>query len=119
MNGWRKVPRADAIPHSCAVLPQLGAGHAEGYIDTGIELATFDPRIYISVHAARQLGEFVGMVDPAPLENEIKRLGRELEEAQRRLAEFDKFEESVAYTLGHFGSKVRQKPGRKPVKEAA
>lgn len=119
MIGWRRVARADIVPQSCAVLPQLGAAHAEGYIDVGVEMVGYDPHTYISCHAARLLGEFVGLKDPEPFEQRIAELERELADLRAQRDADEKFLEAAEYSLARFGQKVVKKPGRKPGQEVA
>jgi hypothetical protein len=39
----RVVPSALVRPHHCAVYPQLGSNHPDGYFDTGNDLSVIDP----------------------------------------------------------------------------
>lgn len=111
MNGWRRVPRADLIPQSCAVLPQLGAAHRDGYIDVGTELVGWDPHCYISVHAARLLGEFVGLEDPEPLRDRIAALEAQVERLEAEL-EDERRVNSAIEVLESKEFRARKKPGR-------
>lgn len=120
MNGWRRVEKANITPMQCAVFPQLGASHRDGYVDTGTELPGWDPHCFVSVVAARQLGEFVGLVDPGELERkviEVSQLEAELETLRGRVAELET-QLAAVDTLVSADFRARAKPGR-PKKEMA
>lgn len=117
----RLVPTADIKPGRCAVLPQVGGQHPEGYIDTGSEMlgggdGRFDQHVYVSVVAARELAGVIGWIDPSTLEvlvaeqaQRIAALDAELTEANRQLDAIDALESA--------GYRSRKKPGRKPARE--
>lgn len=50
-------------PHRCALLPQLGASHPDGYFDFHTELPGGD-HVYVSVVAARHMAAAMGLVQP-------------------------------------------------------
>lgn len=87
-----------------------------GWIDTQNEFPAMDPRIYVSVEGAEKLGKFIGMAckeDHQAVLDEVAALKAELEQAQGELERYARLEENVDYTLRHFGTQIRQKPGPK------
>lgn len=116
----RIVPQAVTRPHHCAMYPHLGSAHRKGYFDVGSELPGFDNHGYVSVEfvesAARHL-KWVSADEVKTLTDEIGRLERECADLREQLREADQFAEAAEYTLNHFNTKVKQKPGRKPAKE--
>lgn len=117
----RWVDQASIRPMRCAVLPYVGNGGGNAFIDTGMELDGFDNHVYISDVAAEAIArEMLGWVPPGELRGaqvEIERLNARVSELEDELAEADKFAESARYTLEKFGTQVRKKPGRPKKKE--
>lgn len=52
----------------CAVLPQIGGRHPDGFIDTGSELPgrgdQWDEHVYVSVVAVREMARLIGWYPP-------------------------------------------------------
>lgn len=115
------VDAAERSPFHCCV-----TGSNEGpLIDTGNTLHGYDHRVYLSATGVARVAEFAGWTSPAArvvLDERIAELERENEVLRQEVQEADRFAEAAEYTLGRFGQRVRQKPGRKPkqpVEEAA
>lgn len=113
-----KVDRAIAKPNHCAVYPHLGQAHEKGYWDTGNEIPSLDPHVYVSVVAVEELARRQGWASPdehrvaegqrdAAL-GRVESLERELEEAHRTIQAID--------YLGSRDFIARRKTGR-PTKE--
>lgn len=119
----RWVEVAAGRPHRCAVIPFIGQSDPEGFIQTGATLDGFDNEVYVSVKGVRALVQACGWPTPEQY-RELQARAEALEHAKRDLElqvqEADRFAEAAEYTLGRFGERVRNKPGRKPkAKEAA
>lgn len=80
------VPKALTKPMRCAVLPQIGPNHPDGYIDTGSELPgrgdRWDDHVYVSVVALREMLKVVDW----PLPEEHEALERRVAELEDKLA---------------------------------
>ena len=114
----RFVERCEIRPLHCAVLPQLGARHVKGYVDTGSRVGPTEEQVYVSIEALEILShKFLDVVRRDELkqaQDRITDLEHKLRAAEDELREADKFAEAAEYTLGRFGQHVRNKPGRKP-----
>lgn len=111
------VERAISRPNHCAVLPSLGAAHARGYFDTGVDLQGFDNRVYVSVEAVEVMARKLGWVGPETIadhDTQVADLEREVSLLRDQLRDADQFAEAAEYTLSRFGQRVQKKPGRKP-----
>lgn len=105
-------------PHRCAVIPYLGASNASGFIDTGMDLDR--EHVYVSFEAVCEMAKMLGWVGPSVAKGQearIAELEAEIDDLHAQLQEADRFAEAAEYTLGRFGSKVQNKPGRKPKTE--
>ena len=112
-----RVASCKMSPHACAVFPTLGANHARGYWDTGVDVqgpGIHIHRMYISVeavdHLARQQG-WVAQDDHATL---LAELERAREESFRLAEELDRAE-AVIDSIDVIESaefKARRKSGR-------
>ena len=72
----RIVDVAEAPPGYCAVL-----GRSDGpYIDTGSSIPEYDPRVYVSLEAVKEMAKMIGMV-PEEQYNEALDLNTGLEAA--------------------------------------
>jgi hypothetical protein len=110
----RFVERAVTRPMHCAALPQLGAGHKDGYLDFGSELPGFDNHVYLSVVAVREACNFLGWPTPeshAELQAALDAANRELEDTKQQLEEADK-ELGAVYVLKSRDWTPAKKPGR-------
>ena len=117
MPGLRIVPHALTRPHRCAMWPQLGARHPKGYFDVGTDDPEGWNHSYVSVEFVEQAAKQLGFASPdevALLKDTVANHERSIESLEQEVREADRFAEAAEYTLNHFGSKVRQKPGRKP-----
>jgi hypothetical protein len=57
----RWVAHAAIRPHRCAVIPFVGNSNASGgFIDTGMTLPGWDPHVYISVEAVKEMARMIG-----------------------------------------------------------
>lgn len=112
------VSRPLAPPHLCAVTGRSEDPH--GFMDTGVTLPGFEPRIYISHHGAARLMEAFGFPTPyahADALDEIARLRTRLAELESENAGMAAQLEAVA-VLKRYGARAERKPGR-PAKAAA
>lgn len=109
----RLVKTADIKPHRCAVLPQIGEQHPDGYIDTGSELPSFDNHVYISVVAVREMARMVGLpdervaIDLASAQEQIELLEAEVERLNKVIDSTAVLKNSRLYV-------AERKPGRPP-----
>jgi hypothetical protein len=115
----RLVERASIRPMRCAVLPQIGANHPRGFVDTGSELfGGLDNHVYVSVVAVEEMARMVGWVP----QRERKQVEAERDEALERVAELEAELEDAHRNLDAVDQLVsagyvsRKKPGR-PRKE--
>jgi hypothetical protein len=114
----RWVPHAAMRPHRCAVIPFVGNSSSKyGFLDTGMDLPGWDPHVYISGEAVLEMMRAFGFDRPTA-DPRVKTLEARVQELQVKLAEAAKFREATEYTLEAFGSKVKNKPGRKPAERA-
>jgi ABC-type Zn uptake system ZnuABC Zn-binding protein ZnuA len=111
-------------PHHCAVFPQLGANHKEGYFDTGNDLNAIDPHVYVSVVAVKEMAKQLGYVPPedhsvalaqrdAAL-SRIETLEQELQEKQQVIAAVH-----VIKSAGFVAEKKRGPKPKQPERSAA
>jgi RIO-like serine/threonine protein kinase len=114
----RFVESAPIYPSRCAVLPQIGANHPKGYIDTQSEIVSSgkDSHVYVSVVAVEEMARKLKWHSPETVDE----LERTLESYKHRVAQledevdglnkdFDAIEQ-----LQSRGYQARRKPGRKP-----
>lgn len=117
----RWVQQATLRPHHCAAIPFVGNSNAKkGFFDTGQDLPGWDPHVYVSVEAVEEMARLIGW-QPAHVGQQntavLEEKDREIALLREQLEEADRFAEAAEYTLGRFGEKVRNKPGRKPRRE--
>lgn len=112
------VDRPNIQPGHCIV--NLSAEDTRGFIDTGLDPAVVDPRVYVSYAAVRDMARLFGFVDPVELgarDEALEHALKRIEDLEDQLAEADRYAEAAEYTLSAtFGdkTKIRNKPGRKP-----
>jgi hypothetical protein len=102
-------------PHRCAVLPIMGAHNSRGFIDSGQD-SRADDHIYVSVEAVEQMARFIGWEQSTgrtQAEAKVKAKDERIAELETEVEELERFRDAAEYTLGSFGAKVRNKPGRK------
>lgn len=101
-------------PNHCA-LNQFIFQDPEGFIDTGVKLAGFEPRVYVAMSSARDLARTIGFISPEEQEtarDTITELeGLNAEQAER-IVELEREAEAVA-TLKRAGYTTARKPGPK------
>lgn len=57
----RWVPHAAIRPHRCAAIPFIGNSNTRGgFIDTGQDLPGWDPHVYVSVEAVKEMARMIG-----------------------------------------------------------
>jgi hypothetical protein len=112
------VPKPDWVPHFCAV-----SGRSEdpdGFIDTENFLPFFEPRIYVSMTSARELGRRAGLVDREQWQDLIdqrEESAARIAALEARVAELEAFKHSVA-VLKSEGFVSSRPPGRPRKAEA-
>lgn len=114
----RWVERAVTKPSRCAVIPFIGQGHEDGYIDTGSELDGFDNHVYVSVVAVREMARLINWVAPEEIEvrdTHITELEARVAELEAEVASLDGVFEAID-VLESRGYTSRKKAGR-PKKE--
>lgn len=114
----RFVQQAAVKPSRCAVLPQVGGSHRDGYIDTGSEMlgggdGRWDQHVYVSVVAVKEMAAMIGWCDPAPLEARLAQVEAELEQARAELAQANRHLDAID-VLESEGFRARKRPGRRP-----
>jgi hypothetical protein len=95
------------MPPGCCIAT-LTTEDPQGFIDTGLDPATVDPRVYISVSWIKEMARRMGMIDGS----ELVSAGVRIVELEKKVADQEKFVESVRYTLSKLGEPLRNKPGR-------
>lgn len=117
----RWVAHAAMRPHRCAAVPFIGNSNAKkGFIDTGTDLAGWDPHVYVSVEAVEEMARMIGW-QPAHVQQvnaaKASDVRAELEAAK---AEADVLREQLAAVrvLKQTGFVQANPPGR-PKKVAA
>jgi hypothetical protein len=113
----RIVPKPEWAPHQCCVT--MRTEDPEGFIATGMSLPFVDPSIDVSIGAVRMMGRLIGLEDPASRDERIAALEAENADLRERLLEAERFQDAAEYTLQRFGTKVKNKPGRKPNEKVA
>lgn len=111
----RWVDQARLYPARCSVLPQVGAAHQLGYIDTGQDTPSGE-RVYISIAAVNLIADACGFQRPGdvhPREAELKRLRARVSELEAELARKSEALDAV-YVLKRDGFGTSRKPGRPP-----
>lgn len=94
-HGWTWVRQAALRPNRCAVFPHIPQG---ALIDTGVDLLTHDPHIYIGEVAAKELGKMAGMVPGASLkkaDETISALRTQIDELQDEILRLQTFKDAV------------------------
>lgn len=100
-------------PNHCA-LNQFIFQDPDGFIDTGVKLAGFEPRVYVAMSSAKDLARSIGFVSPEERDDLRAMLDGarvERDQAEARIAELEGQLEAVA-TLkraGYTTPKPRQK----------
>ena len=114
----RWVDQAMTRPHRCAVVPYVGNGRGNAFIDTGQDLDL--EHVYISDVAAEHIaGVMLGWVPPrvvADKDARIAQLEADVAARDELLAEADQFADAID-GLTKRGMVVRKQPGRKPKKK--
>lgn len=118
----RWVQHAAIRPHRCAVIPFVGNSNSqEGFIDTGQDLAGWDPHVYVSVTAVKQMATLIGW-QPRHVEHQanqkVQALEAELEAVRGELAVAERKLEAVQ-VLKQAGYTASRKPGRPPKQKVA
>jgi hypothetical protein len=116
----RLIGELTQMPYECAVIPGRGnSSEQEGFIDTGNELRGWDPHVYVSVGAVKELARFIGL----PSEREHERLTKERDELrgqvthlEAQVQELEEFRDSID-VIASQDYVTRKKPGR-PKKES-
>ena len=119
----RFVEKAVINPMRCAVLPQIGANHDQGYIDSGSEMIASgrDQHVYVSVVAVREMARLLGFPSPeefAEVESDRDAIAAELADAQEDLAKADTYLDAID-VIESRGFATRRKTGRPPKRAAA
>lgn len=68
-------------PHACAVIPGRSKD-PEGFVDTGVVAPGWDPYIYVSVAAVKEMGRLIGMVPKAELDAIAEELRTQVAQAK-------------------------------------
>lgn len=113
------VPEPVMRPNQCALNPHI-TRDAEGFIDTGVKLAGFAPRVYVAISSLRDVTRSLGWPSPEErdgLQARIAELEAELETSRALVAERDGALDAVA-VLRNAGYSAARKPGR-PAKAVA
>lgn len=112
------VPSPTMFPGVCAILPQAGARHPAGYIDTGRTHPGSGERVYISVLALVMMAEAFGYRrGPAPDRKRIEVLEARVAELEAEVKDRDVQLEAV-HVLKRGGFGTSAKPGRPPKAKA-
>lgn len=109
----QRVDRPTIDPAKCAVL--LKTDDPVGWIDTGIDLTGFDPHVYVSHGAVREMARLFGYLTPeesVALMTERDELAARVGELELELEEKSS-EVAAVYTLKNAGFVQGAKPGRK------
>jgi hypothetical protein len=117
----RWVAHAALTPHRCAAIPFIGNSNAKkGFIDTGSDLAGWDPHVYVSVEAVEEMARMVGW-QPSHVQAGHKERAAEMQtKLDAANAEIERLEEQLAAVkvLKNGGFAQANPPGR-PRKVAA
>lgn len=107
-------------PNHCALAPQTSRD-PDGFIDTGVKLPGFQPRVYIAMSSFRELARRLGYISPEGQREALDQLGAyhdRVEQLEAELAEAHAALDAVAvlrkrgYTAGagaRSAGKSRQK----------
>jgi hypothetical protein len=118
----RLVTHAAIRPHRCAVIPFIGNSNAkEGFVDTGMDLPGWDPHVYVSVEAVKEMARLIGWQPSTVLQGhkqKVETLQRKLEGLE---AENEALSEQLAavHTLKQNGYTASKRVGRPPNQKAA
>jgi hypothetical protein len=94
-HGWTWQREPVQRPQRCAVFPHIQQG---AYIDTGMNINTYDPHVYIGETAARELGKMVGMVPRSDLDQAriaLDEARATIVEKQREVEQLQAFKDAV------------------------
>lgn len=114
----RVVAHAAIRPHRCAVIPFIGNSNtAEGFIDTGYDLPGWDPHVYVSVQAVKEMARLIGW-GPRLTNPELGRLRARVAELEAQVTARD--EQIAAFGVLKQAGVVQEKrpPGRPPKQKA-
>ena len=99
----RLVAHAAIRPHRCAVIPFIANSNtAEGFIDTGYDLPGWDPHVYVSVQAVKEMARLIGwgpqLTDPEParLKARVAELEAQVADRDGQIAAFGVLKRSKA-----------------------
>lgn len=112
----RWVPAAVNRPNRCAAVPFIASHDADGFIDTGSQLPGWDPHVYVSVKAVREMARIIGMEpggQAAAYDQALAAKDTELAGVREQLAEAERKLEAVQ-VLKSAGYSAGRKPGRPP-----
>lgn len=84
-HGWRMIPGAPVVPQHCAVFPHIGNASGRMFVDTGMNLNSYDPHIYISDVAVDELAKFMGYVPGSDADEKVKAAEARANEAEADL----------------------------------
>lgn len=94
-HGWVWTRGPALRPQRCAVFPHISASM---WIDTGIDIQGYDPHVYISDVAAKELGKMVGMVAEQKLtlaKRELSEAKDEISRLKNKVEELERFKDAV------------------------
>lgn len=108
------VDRPGIAPGHCIV--NLSSEDPGGFIDTGLNPAVFQPRVYVSRQALLDMGRLFGFPSPdevAALQEEAAALRSEVEQLREDNRDLERDVLSAEWTLERqFATKIQNKPGR-------
>lgn len=107
------------FPGVCSILPQAGARHPHGYIDTGRTHPQTGERIYISVLAFSMIADALGYrrSSKAPDAKRVESLEARVAELEAQVAERDE-QLAAVHTLKQAGYAPSKRVGRPPKEKA-
>ncbi len=94
-HGWTLTRSPRMTPQRCAVFPHV---RSSLFIDTGTSVMGMDPHVYISETAAKELGEYIGMVPGSRVQSVRTQLDAEkakVAELTKQVAELERFKAAV------------------------
>jgi hypothetical protein len=107
------------FPGVCAILPQAGARHPHGYIDTGRTHPHTGERFYVSMLALSMMAEAVGYrrSSAGPDAKRVAGLEARVAELEAEVAERDE-QLAAVHTLKQAGYAPAKRVGRPPKEKA-
>lgn len=83
----RWVQQAALRPHRCAAVPFIGNATAgEGFIDTGHDLPGWDPHVYVSVTAVKEMARMIGWAPRQGTDPRVADLQARVAELEQQIA---------------------------------